>query len=142
MPKSTIFFHFGCFLLLFTLSCNSPEENSSVTVGEQSIITASSQQYIEGKLDPKLVCMVNNAYMGGKEQLPIEFEGKTYYGCCEMCVKTIKTDRSVRYAQDPLTGKEVDKAVAFITKVPGSQDEVLYFESLENYNRYLSLTAE
>ncbi len=40
---------------------------------------------VEG-LPKDLVCMVNDAYMG-KKQLPIKFEGRMYYGCCEMCVK-------------------------------------------------------
>lgn len=72
------------------------------------------------------VCMVNDAVMG-KPQIPVSFEGKTYYGCCEGCVERLKADRSARYAKDPVTGKEVDKATAFITEGPSG--EALYFES-------------
>lgn len=82
---------------------------------------------------PSSVCMVNDAVMG-KTQIPVKFEGKTYYGCCEGCVGTLKTDRSARYAKDPVTGKEVDKAKAVILE--GSGGEALYFESLETASRY------
>ena len=34
--------------------------------------------------DANLVCMVNDRYMG-VEQIPVQVEGRTYYGCCEMC---------------------------------------------------------
>ena len=89
-------------------------------------------------LPKDLVCMVNNAYMGGKKQFPVPFEEKMYYGCCEMCVKTIKNQRDVRYATDPLTGKEVDKSKAFIALKPGgSNGDVLYFASEENYQQFI-----
>lgn len=91
----------------------------------------------EGGLPKELVCMVNNAYMG-KDQFLVEFEGKQYYGCCEMCVKTIQNERQVRVALDPLTGKEIDKAGAFIALKPGSNSDVLYFESEENYRKFIN----
>ena len=92
----------------------------------------------ETGLPKDLVCMVNNAYMG-KQQFPVPFEGKMYYGCCEMCVKTIKNERSVQFATDSVTGKEVDKSVAFIALKPGSASgEVLYFESEKNYKAFLN----
>lgn len=84
-------------------------------------------------VEPSIVCMVNNAVMG-KSQIPVKFEGKTYYGCCEGCVETIRTDRSARYAKDPVSGKEVDKAKAVILE--GQGGEALYFESLDTASRY------
>lgn len=88
-------------------------------------------------LPKDLVCMVNNAYMGGKKQFPVEFENKMYYGCCEMCVKTIQNERQVRYATDPVTGEEVDKSKTFIALKSGSSNgDVLYFASKENYKKY------
>ncbi|SHM21982.1 hypothetical protein [Hymenobacter psychrotolerans] len=88
-------------------------------------------------LAKELVCMVNNAYMG-KKQVPVSFQGRQYYGCCEMCVKTIKTQRQVRVAQDPLTGKEVDKSLAFIALDAAQQNGgVQYFESEDTYQQYL-----
>jgi YHS domain-containing protein len=90
----------------------------------------------EGELPKELVCMVNNAYMG-KKQFPVEHEGKMYYGCCEMCVKTIRQEHQVRVAVDPTTGKEVDKSMAYITLKPGGMNgEVLYFESEATYKAF------
>lgn len=85
------------------------------------------------------VCMVNDAVMG-KPQIQVPFEGKMYYGCCEGCVERIKTDRSVRYAKDPVTGKEVDKAKAFIMEGPAG--EALYFESMATAAKYKSDVAK
>lgn len=88
-------------------------------------------------LDPQLVCMVNNAYMG-KAQIPVEHEGKTYYGCCQMCVRKIQAEREVRYATDPATGEEVDKANAYIARSPDGSDQVYYFESADTYRKFIS----
>lgn len=82
--------------------------------------------------------MVNNAYMG-RQQFPVEHEGKMYYGCCEMCVNTIQQQHQVRVALDPTTGKEVDKSMAYITLKPGSKfGEVLYFESEDTYKAFVA----
>ncbi|VAW13928.1 hypothetical protein MNBD_BACTEROID05-864, partial [hydrothermal vent metagenome] len=35
----------------------------------------------EVKINKNLVCMINDKYMDGKIQIPVEVEGKTYYGC-------------------------------------------------------------
>ena len=79
------------------------------------------------------VCMVNDKVFG-REQIPVEFEGKTYYGCCHGCVGRIKDDSTVRYSKDPVTGQEVDKALAFI--IEGVGGEALYFESIETARKY------
>src|SRR5215210_7045096 len=70
------------------------------------------------KVDPKTVCMVNEMAMG-KDQIPVEVEGKTYYGCCEMCKAALTKDASKRTAVDPVSGKDVDKAKAVI----GAQED-------------------
>jgi YHS domain-containing protein len=86
------------------------------------------------KVEPKTVCMINEQAMG-KDQIPVEVEGKTYYGCCEMCKKALAENASKRFAVDPVTGKQVDKAKAVIAS---QQDgRVFYFESdatLAKYN--------
>ncbi len=88
------------------------------------------------KVEPKTVCMVNEMAMG-KDQIPVEVDGKTYYGCCEMCKNTLAKDASKRTAVDPISGKEVDKAKAVI----GAQEDghVFYFESEENLNKVNAL---
>ena len=101
---------------------------------------ATAKQSLELKAGTKvktnLVCMVNDSYMG-KEQIPVEFEGKTYYGCCQGCVDAIQNKRSVRYAVDPATEKEVDKAKAYIVLKKDGSSKVFYFESEETYKQYL-----
>ncbi len=84
------------------------------------------------------VCMVNDTFMN-KPQIPVSVEGKTYYGCCEGCVSRLKGDRSVRFSTDPVTGREVDKAAAYITTQPDGT--VLYFESMETAKKYASQLA-
>lgn len=81
-----------------------------------------------------LVCMVNNAFMG-KAQIPVPVNGKTYYGCCEMCVYRLNKEANSRMAIDPFSGKTVDKSEAYIVlKKPNG--EVDYFESEANYHAF------
>lgn len=90
-----------------------------------------------GKVPTNTVCFVNNKYMGDKPQIPVEVDGKTYYGCCAGCVAALKNSKEARYAKDPLTGEEVDKATAYIVLKPGGAGEVWYFASQKNYEKYL-----
>jgi len=80
--------------------------------------------------------MVNNQFMG-REQIPVEVEGKTYFGCCEMCKGRLARDPSSRSAKDPVSGKLVNKASAVIAKRPSG--EVIYFESKDTFERYRTL---
>lgn len=77
--------------------------------------------------------MVNNQFMG-KPQIPVEVDGKTYFGCCEMCKGRLQSDASARAATDPITGESVDKATAVVAK--DDQGAVLYFASAEHLARY------
>jgi len=86
------------------------------------------------KVDHANVCMTNNKDMG-KTQLPIKVDGKTYYGCCKMCVGNLTNNAEARYGTDPLTGKKVDKALAFLGALPNG--DILYFESEENFNSFI-----
>lgn len=83
--------------------------------------------------DRSQVCMVNNQYMG-RPQIPTTVGGKTYYGCCPMCKGRLEKEASARTAKDPVSGRDVDKAVAVI----GKQDDgdVLYFESRQTFAAY------
>jgi YHS domain-containing protein len=101
-------------------------------------VSAFAQEEVQpsGKLtrvESKTVCMINEHAMG-KDQIPVEVEGRTYYGCCEMCKKALTTDATKRVAVDPVTHKQVDKATAVIAS---QQDgRVFYFETEENLARY------
>jgi YHS domain-containing protein len=85
------------------------------------------------RVESKMVCMINEHAMG-TEQIPVEVEGKTYYGCCDMCKKALATNAEKRAAVDPVSGKKVDKAIAVIA----SQEDgrVFYFENEENLAKY------
>jgi YHS domain-containing protein len=139
-------------LAMFILaSCSGENNQQSASSEEAELFTqhtshtavTSTPEIFEPEMEADglrkdLVCMVNNAFMG-KKQFPVEFGDKMYYGCCEMCVNTIQNDRKVRYAKDPLSGKEVDKSEAFIALEPGNAyGGVLYFESEDNYKEYIN----
>ncbi|PWT88151.1 MAG: hypothetical protein C5B54_11090 [Acidobacteria bacterium] len=81
----------------------------------------------------KFVCMVNDKAFD-KEQIPVEVEGKTYYGCCQMCKDKLAQDSQIRTATDPVSGKKVDKATAVIAKQ--ADGSVVYFENEENMKKY------
>ena len=85
------------------------------------------------EVEGKKVCMITNQLFI-KDQIPVEVEGKTYYGCCEMCKAKLKNHAENRTAVDPISGKQVDKAEAVIGV---AQDgSIFYFESEENLNEY------
>lgn len=83
--------------------------------------------------DTSQVCMVNNQFMG-RPQIPVEIDGKTYYGCCAMCKGRLQSDAAARTAVDPVTNAPVDKASAVIGKT--ATGSVLYFVSLEHFQTY------
>jgi YHS domain-containing protein len=85
------------------------------------------------RVESKNVCMINDRSMAN-EQIPVEVDGKTYYGCCPMCKERLAKEEASRYAIDPVSGNKVDKAKAVIGALPGAA--VLYFESVENFQRY------
>jgi YHS domain-containing protein len=101
-----------------------PVSIAGETAGEDTSITP---------VEPNMVCMVDDG-IKGVPQIAVEVEGKTYYGCCPGCVNALKNDRSKRFTMDPLTGREVDKATAYI--VPGPGGRALYFESSETAEKY------
>ena len=91
----------------------------------------------KGQIQTEMVCMVNDAYMG-KEQIPVPVEDQIYYGCCEMCVGKLQNLRETRFAIDPFDGSEVDKAKAFIVLKSKGSDAVWYFDSENNYRKFIS----
>lgn len=79
------------------------------------------------------VCMVNNTSHPGP-QIAVEVDGKTYFGCCEMCKGRLANDPAVRAATDPVSGRSVDKATAVIGATP--QGKVMYFENQRTFDSY------
>jgi YHS domain-containing protein len=86
------------------------------------------------RVDPNLVCMINNQFMG-TPQIAVDVEGTTYYGCCEMCKTKLANDPSSRSAIDPVSGATVDKAHAVIGKT--ETGAVVYFENEQNLAAYV-----
>lgn len=118
-----ILFTFAAFVMLFT-----------TTVFAQDAVTEAENPFPSlHRVEAKYVCMANNRAFP-VVQIPVEVEGKTYYGCCQMCEARLKKDESLRKGIDPVSGAEVDKADAVIgTKSDGS---VYYFENEENYEAF------
>lgn len=85
------------------------------------------------RVDAKRVCMINNTVFP-KDQIPVEVNGKTYFGCCEMCKGRLASDAGARTATDPITGKPVDKATAVIGATPDGK--VYYFENDTTYAQF------
>lgn len=85
------------------------------------------------RVETRKVCMINNQVFE-KDQIPVQVEDRTYYGCCEMCKERLTKDPASRQAVDPVTGKTVDKAKAVIGVLPDGS--VLYFESEESFGKY------
>lgn len=107
-----------------------------VILAAAAALAGDQQPQPKGKLTKvasKTVCMVNEQAMG-KDQIPVEVQGKTYYGCCEMCKKALADNAEKRAAVDPVSGKKVDKATAVIAAQEDGR--VFYFENEENLARY------
>ena len=85
------------------------------------------------KAAPKRVCMVNDTLFP-KDQIPVQVDGKTYFGCCEMCKGRLGTDAAIRSSVDPVSGKPVDKATAVIGAT--KDGKVLYFESEKTFHTF------
>ncbi|MGJ1432408.1 hypothetical protein ACR79M_13390 [Sphingobacterium spiritivorum] len=126
-------------LLILLTGCqnnNTPAKGTSVEENSPGEPIALAGTVKKGDHVPsELVCMVNDAYMG-KEQIKVDFEGKIYYGCCNMCKERIPKDAAVRTAIDPQTMKSVDKASAYIVMI-GENGEVAYFESKQTYDQFI-----
>lgn len=124
---------------VLVISCESKKTETTTAVTENKAISKEIVQKNnpeKGKNVPtNMVCMVNDAYMG-KEQIEVPFEGKMYYGCCNMCKEKIPKDESARYATDPHSLKKISKADAYIVVI-GNNNEVAYFESEGNYQQFL-----
>ena len=119
-------------LLLVLAACSSGGEKKA---NNNTMPTVKFSDTTITKLANNQVCMVNNRFLNSN-QIPVPINGKTYYGCCEGCVKVLKEDPASHITYDLLSNEEVDKAIAFIIGKPGSFQDVLYFKSEENATVY------
>lgn len=124
------------------ISCKDQENKPQNQVSDQQELTVKDTTAVsKGTPVPNdEVCMVNDLHMG-KKQIEVPFDGKMYYGCCNMCVERIPSDENVRQAIDPHTGAKVDKASAYIVSL-NKQGNVAYFESEKNYHNFIQANKE
>jgi YHS domain-containing protein len=119
------------FFALVVIACSNNDSSSATpSLAQASIALPAGMTRVS---DPTQVCMVNNQFMG-KPQIPIDVEGRTYYGCCAMCKDRLGNDPAARTAQDPVTGETVDKASAVI--IQDSTGKVKYFASEDTLRRF------
>ncbi|RTL60032.1 MAG: hypothetical protein EKK37_04100 [Sphingobacteriales bacterium] len=123
--------------LFVLLSCNNSGSHSKENKSKSAGATVAFSDTAITRLPNNQVCMVNNRFLNS-EQIPVPINGKTYYGCCEGCVKMLNEDSTSHYTYDPLSNEQVDKATAFIIGKPGSKEDVFYFVSESNANEYFN----
>ncbi len=116
----------------FLLFSCSPETKSNPDPAQQASIQQNKYEIVPNKK----VCMVNDRFMG-IDQIPIEVDGVTYYGCCQDCVKKIQENLGeVRYSRDPVSGERVDKATAIIVR-NRADGSVYYFSTNASADQFL-----
>ena len=118
-------------LTLYTVQASAQNQGSDTTQAN----TSTDLKQVESKY----VCMVTNQ-LYDKEQIPVAVDGKTYYGCCQMCEAKLKEDPSSRMATDPVCGKEVDKSTAVIGAAPDGK--VYYFENAEDLKAFANTRGQ
>ena len=140
MKKLTIILSVSILSVFALTSCQNKTEEPTVSTHQENMNmqmspnTENMAYNVGDKVPNKQVCMVNNAYMG-KDQFEVPYDGKTYYGCCNMCVERIPNDETARTAKDPFSGKNVDKSEAYIV-LKDKAGNVDYFENEANYKKY------
>jgi len=122
------------FLLVPLAACDSTSKPTATPYAEPAVVSqVAATQGLTVVTDPTQVCMVTNRYMGAA-QIPVEVEGKTYFGCCEMCKARLANEPAIRQAVDPVTQQPVDKAAAVMARQADGQ--ILYFASAETLAKY------
>ena len=124
--------------MIAALGCNTQSQPENEQAKQPDVTQATDKQDYEvgDQVPNELVCMVNDAYMG-KSQIAVPVNGKTYYGCCQMCVKKLNEQESARTAFDPHSGRMIDKVDAYIVLLD-EQGTVGYFESQKSYETFKS----
>lgn len=140
--KTNRYLSFAFVLFLTALiSCNYGSNNAANNKSNAVTPTIIFSDAAITKLPNKQVCMINNRFMNS-DQIVVPIDNKTYYGCCEGCVKALNEDSTTHYTADPLSGEQVDKAIAFIIGKPGSKEDVLYFKTETNAREYFAKTFQ
>lgn len=91
------------------------------------------------RVSPEEVNMVTNRVAHGTTE-SISLNGKSYFISDEGYARTLKTNTTLRFSTDPLTGARVDKATA--ATFADASGRVFYFESEKTCKDFLSLADE
>ncbi|MBL4804667.1 MAG: hypothetical protein JKY71_07355 [Alphaproteobacteria bacterium] len=127
------------FLTLFlAFSFPALAETGAGTEHAHSSSKAYEYSWLE-KVEPEYVCMVNDQKFPNV-QIPVEVNGKTYYGCCQMCKAKLENVQEIREGRDPISGDIVDKAIAVIGS--GPDGAVYYFENEQNLKLFDTQMAD
>ena len=80
-----------------------------------------------GRIDDRSrICMMQDS-LQPKPGLAHEYQGKTYWLCCQMCEQSFNADpERFAHAKDPVDGAVVDKATAPVYAIGG---KAFYFSS-------------
>jgi len=79
------------------------------------------------------VCMINKRHFDNA-QTRVALDGRSYFACCEPCVKQLKDDPASRMDVDPVSGKTVDKATAAVGV--DKEGNVYFFENPDNLKKF------
>ena len=60
------------------------------------------------------ICMVDDIYQGDYPTLSVRLSANTYYGCDAKAIHTLSSKQDIRFSNDPITKRRVDKASAVI----------------------------
>lgn len=123
-------------VLLFTViaACDRDSGSSASSPPQRQVATELAPG-LTRVTDASQVCMMNDQFMG-KPQIPVEVDGRTYYGCCAMCKERLHKEPATRTARDPASGDEVDKATALL--VQDAKGKILYFASEDSLQKYVA----
>lgn len=102
------------------------------------VLLAASGEKLK-QVSSEFVCMVNKKHFATPQQA-VAVDGRTYYACCEPCVKQLQENPASRTDVDPVSGKTVDKATAAVGV--DKEGNVYFFENPENLRKFRTTTKE
>ncbi len=96
------------------------------------------KEYKNVQVPSSRVCMSTDK-IKVNQTIPIEVNGEMYYACCNKCQRRLEVNYNKnRYATDPYSGNSIPKFNAYIRLKENAGGKVLYFQSEENFQKYLS----
>jgi len=102
------------------------------------VLLAASGEKVK-QVSPEFVCMVNKKHYNSP-QIAVNVDGRTYYACCDPCVKQLQENPASRTAVDPVSGKTVDKATSAVGI--DKDGNVYFFENPENLRKFRGTAKE